>query len=147
MRVANPERAVSSPPCYPPRTEDHAIPTIESVEPVRRIGYQAIETDEDTDQMPNLVDVDTDSGSDTEHSATLFPQETATIRVKEVEGAHYALVGSNQPKSATVLDSGASEHLCPRVSGPLQAPSVSAIHGLSGYDQAPRSLEWERLTK
>ena len=57
-----------------------------------------------------------------------IPGTNLIIQIKCIS---QALVGGTAP-NGTVLDSGASDHLSPVVSGSLSAAPISSIHGLSG---------------
>ena len=55
------------------------------------------------------------------------------LQVERVETTNHAFVtAAGDEPSSTVLDSGATEHISPRVTGPLSAAPITAIHGLSG---------------
>lgn len=67
------------------------------------------------------------------HDCLTIPGTALVLQVERVETTSHALVtAAGDEASSTVLDSGATEHISPRVTGPLSAAPITAIHGLSG---------------
>ena len=63
----------------------------------------------------------------------VIPGTALVLQINQVLPAGVACVTADRDDdSGTVLDSGATEHISPKVKGPLTAAPISAIHGLSG---------------
>ena len=66
-------------------------------------------------------------------SAVTIPGSSLMLQVHHLRFHGKALVTSPEDNhSNTVLDSGATEHISPKVKGPLTRAPISSIHGLSG---------------
>ena len=66
-----------------------------------------------------------------EQDCITIPGTALVLQVERVLARGCAYV-NGPSESSTVLDSGATEHISPRVAGPLSEAPISTIHGLSG---------------
>ena len=62
----------------------------------------------------------------------LIPGTSLVMQVERVTPINQAYVTGPLEGTDTVLDSGATEHISPKVSNPMTRAPISAIHGLSG---------------